>query len=325
MEKAIILLTVLYSLCLMPMAYALEHYDINFDSDLISTFYWSYGVYRTHPLSYARHDDGKSLYDFHVIDDVNDSKLSWGFLHQGIQHHSWGLEENKPLRLEYVFDRDKPVKWILNITLKRSAVTWFDVPDSSIPSWLKGKGKGQIAIGVMFAFQTENYDYMADVNHSRTLQFEIQFCRIRWDGENETYLFDEFFISSTERGDEDNDVHNIFVPYGDFREYVSPSIPLKSDMVQNYVVDLYPLLKHSWNKWLALFPVQKATLKWVNFYVETVNAQIDAQLFYLNTYVIDNPSNALINSLIWLLLFLIFAAVGFVKWQKGKRVKIRKA
>ena len=323
----LVVVSVLY---LMPMAYALERYDIIFDPDLTSTSNWSYGVYRTDASSYVKHDAEKSLYNFHVIDNVSDAKLSWGYLHQGIQLHSWGSSENKPLRAEYVFDRDKPVKWILNITLKRNAITWLNVNESSVPSWLKDQGgKGQIAIGLMFAFETENYDYMADVNHSRTLQFEIQFCRIRWDGQKEIPLFDDFFVCSTERGDEDNDVHNIFVPYGNFKEYVSPSIPLCAEAVQNYVVDLYPLLKYSWvDRWFEFFPVQRATLKWVNFYVETVNAQVDAQLFYLNTYIVDNPFfDALTSFLIWLslsLIFLMFVVFGFVRWRKEKCVKVRK-
>jgi len=312
-----LIIILMISLLLTPLTYASTKKDLNFDPNLISTLNWSYGVYRTDASSYVKHDAEKSLYNFHVVDNVSDAKLSWGYLHQGIQLHSWGSSKNKPLRAEYVFDRDKPVKWILNITLKRSAITWLNVNESSVPSWLKDQGgKGQIAIGLMFAFETENQDYMADVNSSCILQFEMQFCRIRWDGQKEIPLFDDFFLASTSKGDEDNDVHNIFVPYGDWKEHFNPSVPLYADTVQNYVVDLYPLLKYSWERWFGLFPVKTATLKWINFYVEVINAQVDAQLFYLNTYVQTESAKSLADPFLWVPLFLIFAVVSFLKVVK---------
>jgi len=314
MKIAIAVLPLILLLLLSSVVYASEVKELVFDPDLVSTLNWSYGVYRAGGGSYVKHDAENSLFLFSVEDDVNDDKLSWGYLHQGVQHHSWGYWENKPLKCEFEFQRGKSVNWILNITLQRSQVTWLHVNESSIPEWLKGKGTGQIAIGVMFAFETENQDYMGDVNSSCILQFEIQFCRIRWDGEKEVYLFDEFFTASTERGDEDNDVHNIYVPYGDFKQYFSPSNPLKSNVVQTYVIDLYPLFEHAWNRWMGLFNVENAILKWVNFYVETINAKIDAKLYAFNTYVKTSDSTRLSDLKIWVPFLILFIIAGVVKW-----------
>jgi len=315
MGKALTLVLFLFFLLFnLPFAYASENQFLVNDPDLYSPLTWSYGIYQANSSeSYVMHDSDNHLFKFHVADNLSDDSFGWGFLHQGVQLHSWGLNENKPLKSEFLFERSNMREWILNITLKRSAITWFDVDNSSIPDWLaQQNGKGQVIIGCMFAFETSNQNYMADPSESCVLQFEIQFLRVRWDGEKEIALFDDFF---KDNGTLDYDVHNIFVPYGDFKEHVSPSEPLKKGNTITYVVQCDKLFKFAWDRWRSLFDVENARLKYVNFYVETLNAEVDCTLESLNVYVKPetNTSVKTVFMQFGIALFLIFLVIVVIK------------
>jgi len=251
------------------------------DYNFVNKDRWTYGTYLTDESSYVKWENEK--YHLHIVDDINNEFFSWGFLHQGVQPHGWGFDQ--PLKEQFLIRKNietKPDTWFFKIKLMRGNVTWFDVHDSSIPQWLKDRGgKAQIAIGLDFHFETPNVDYLAPIEDSTVLSFEVQFFAVMWNGSHEFPYLDQFFIYSPPY---DYDVHNIFVPNGKKSEYINPSTQMVAYRTYEYLVDCGALLEYAWDKWYGSFPVGECRLRYVNFYVEVLNCECDVTVDYIDVY-----------------------------------------
>jgi len=252
------------------------------DPLFLSNGTWSHGKYQANSESFTKWEN-QSFY-LHAIDDTNNDKFGWGYLHQGLQPHSWGTSE-PPLKENFIItqaDYAKPNTWFFDIKLRRSNITWLNANNSSIPEWLKDKGGvGQLSIGLDFHFETSNTNYSAPIEKSTILSFEIQFLSVRWNGINETVLPDQFFCGNLPY---DNDTHNIFVPNGNWTQYITPSTQMRVDEDYEYVVDCGALLNYAWSRSYELFPVNQCKLKYVNFYVEVLNCGCDVKVDSIDVY-----------------------------------------
>ena len=271
---------------------------------------WSYGTYQANNESYTKWEN--ETFRLHVIDDTNNDEFGWGYLHQGVQPHNWGTTE-PPLKENFTIsltDYAKPNTWFFDIQLKRSNITWLDVEISSIPNWLKNLGGvGTFAIGLDFHFETSNANYSAPIENSTILSFEVQFSRIMWNGNNEIIWGDDFFYRNPPY---DYDVHNIFVPNGSFQEYINPSTQMAVNRDYEYVVDCGALLSYAWDRKPELFPVNQCTLKYVNFYVETLNCGCDVKVDSIDVYYeYQEAINWLstFNYIIWILIAIVICAL----------------
>ncbi|MHA1712277.1 MAG: hypothetical protein ACTSUS_09550, partial [Candidatus Freyarchaeota archaeon] len=102
------------------------------DPEFIDRDTWSNGLYQCDTSSSYVHWENKRFV-IYAADNISNDQFGWGFLHQGMQPHEWGIDQ--PLAREFVIRRDieaKPNTWFLKVRLRRSNITWFDVNDASI-------------------------------------------------------------------------------------------------------------------------------------------------------------------------------------------------
>ena len=244
--------------------------QITNDGDLNEINTWEIGFYNANSTSKWTYNNGSVILE--VIDKIDDELLGWGFLHQGIQPHGWGKYApfEPPLKNYMTIDVKDDFKLILRIGLERSEIEFLN---GSIPGWLKNEGyKAHVQIGLALFFEVEGKNYSAPTSEYDTnFQFEITLLRCRLTGDNGVvYLGDQLRFRTPEY---DNDTHNVF------------SVEqIRSGVHVDYEIDLTQYLKESWKLCKGLFPKSsdKIRLKWINFYVEILNAKISVKVDYID-------------------------------------------
>ncbi len=248
---------------------------ISNDPDFLSGESWNVGFYSADATSYyVYHND---VYAFHVVDFTGDDKLGWGFAHQGLLPHGWGLAP--PLNFMVEVNPRCPGRLILEIKLKRSKVTWLN---GSIPHWLSRYGfRGHCQIGLMLCFEIPGRNYNAStIVADSNFQFEVTFlrCRLKFDG-GVAFLGDDYPFWTPEY---DNDTHVLF------------SITQISSGKWNEIkIDLTLYLWRAWKAVSNRFgDVGYVRLRWINFYIEVLNAQIDVEVDYIKLIYKPRPKIA---------------------------------
>ena len=243
--------------------------QISKDGDFFEVNTWEIGFYNADSNSSLNFNNGTWVLT--VIDRTSDDLLGWGYVHQGKQPHGWGLyaQFEPSLKNEIVINPNDDFSLILRIKLRRSKIEWLN---GSLPNWLKNEGhKAHVQIGLALFFEVEGKNYSAPTSiYDTNFQFEITFLRCRLTNDNKVvYLGNQLRFRTPEY---DNDTHNLF-----------SLKQIRSDVWVPYEINLTPYLKKAWTLCRGLFPkTEKIKLKWINFYIEVLNAKIKVEVDYID-------------------------------------------
>lgn len=266
--------------------------QISNDSDFLEVNTWEIGFYNAGSNSSLNHNNGTIT--MLVIDKTDDDLLGWGFIHQGKQPHGWGKYApfEPSLKNEIDINPNDYFSLILKIKLRRSRVEWLN---GSIPNWLSNDGfKAHVQIGLALFFEVEGKNYSAPtIEYDTNFQFEVTFLRCRLTNDNQAvYLGDNLRFRTPEY---DNDTHNLF-----------SLKQMASDLWIIYEINLTPYLKRAWMLCKDLFKADKIRLKWINFYVEVLNAKLQVDVDYIDLiYKEEFYSRASIIKLFGIILVLL--------------------
>ena len=285
---------VLFALSVYPLM-SPDTFEISKDGDFYEVNTWEVGLYNVNSSSNWVYDNGSFL--FNVIDKTDDDLLGWGFIHQGQQPHSWGLYAFEPPINEIYINPNDDFSLILNIKLKRSNIEWLN---GSIPNWLRNLGhKAHAQIGLALFFEVEDKNYSAPTNvYDTNFQFEVTFLRCRLtDDDQVIYLGNDLRFRTPEY---DNDTHNLF-----------SLKQIGSNVWVNYKIDLAPYLKKAWHFCKGLFPkTEKIKLKWINFYIEVLNAKLEVNVDSINlVYKEKIYSNTFMTKILTLMFTFLIAVI----------------
>ncbi len=243
-------------------------YDYDFND---ARKYWDINSYQENSRK-SNININNDIIVIHIVDNVNDSNLCWGFIHQGEYPHGWGkYAYEPPLKNEIVIYPNKDYNnydLILKIKLKRSKINFLS---GNVPQWMEKENHlCHVQIGLALFFEVEGRNYSAPTNiYDTNFQFEITFLRVRLTKNGELiFLDDQLKFRAPEY---DNDTHNIYSYY-----------QIGANKWYDFEINLMPYLINSWNLCKELFGnANWIKLRWVNFYVEILNAEIIVEVDHI--------------------------------------------
>ncbi len=279
-----------------------------YDPDFKSENKWEIGFHNVdRARSWRKHIDDRVI--IHVFDDLNNPDLSWGFIHQGQYPHGWGVYAafEPPLKHELVLNPNSNFNLILELKLKRSEVEFFN---GALPGWIERENHvAHVQIGLALFFEVEDRNYSAPTSiYDTNFQFEVTFLRMRLSRSGEVvYMGDLLKFRAPEY---DNDTHNLF-----------SIAQIEAGKWYVFKLDSAPYLKRAWSLCSDIF--QNTTwikLRWVNFYIEVLNAEIEVEVDYIKlTYKPEILSQSIIlksitsSTLITFTLIIACKIIGKVK------------